>query len=289
MAGSHGRTGCRGPKNPARDAADYGGAVITRDKASLRLFSETHRAADVTAVLGLEPTRSAERGDPKGRARRDASGALVPHLVHRTSLWQLDAPEMPEMLQKVEGAEEPGGHAFEAVERLVELLRGRATQLAQLRENYEMDIVYGGFSDSWQGGFVVPAPLLVELGELGCDLLGSVSLLEPDGHFGPGDGALEQVVLPVKPGREAAFELAFAEARHLVEQADGFRRLSLSRGVEEPGTYLLLIEWDDVDSHERGFRGSTDYQRWSALLHPFYEPMPVVRHYAEVVSVDGIR
>jgi heme-degrading monooxygenase HmoA len=265
----------------ALDAADYGGAVITRDKASLRLFSETHRAEDVTAVLGPEPTKTAERGDRKASARRDASGALITPLLHRTSLWQLDAPDVPE------GVEEASGHAFESVERLVELVRDRAGQLAKLREHYDIDIVYGAFSDSWQGGFVIPAPLLVDLGALGADLLGSVYLEEPDGHFGPGDGALEQVVLPVKTGMEGAFELAFAEARHLVERAVGFRRMSLSRGVEEPSTYLLLIEWDDVDDHERGFRGSADYQQWSALLHPFYEPMPVVRHFTEVVSVEG--
>ncbi|MEL4317709.1 antibiotic biosynthesis monooxygenase [Leifsonia sp. YIM 134122] len=93
---------------------------------------------------------------------------------------------------------------------------------------------------------------------------------------------LEHVVLPVIPGREAEFEEAFAEARPIIERMPGFQRLSLSRGVESPASYLLLVHWDSVEAHEVGFRGSAGYRRWAELLHPFYDPFPVVEHFAEV-------
>ncbi|KQP01660.1 antibiotic biosynthesis monooxygenase family protein [Leifsonia sp. Leaf264] len=93
---------------------------------------------------------------------------------------------------------------------------------------------------------------------------------------------LEHVVLPVTPGREREFEEAFAEARTIIELMPGFQRLSLSRGIESPSSYLLLVHWDSVEAHEVGFRGSPEYRRWASLLHPFYDPFPVVEHFAEV-------
>lgn len=92
----------------------------------------------------------------------------------------------------------------------------------------------------------------------------------------------EHALLPVKPGLEADFEKAFDVARHIIAAADGFRSLTLSRGIESPGTYLLLVEWDSVDAHEQGFRGSAAFDEWRGLLHHFYEPRPVVEHFAPV-------
>lgn len=95
---------------------------------------------------------------------------------------------------------------------------------------------------------------------------------------------IEHAILPVKSGREAEFEMAFAEAKSIIAAMPGFRGLTLSRGVEHPETYLLLVRWDTVADHEIGFRGSPEYQQWRALLHEFYEPFPVVEHFDEIES-----
>jgi heme-degrading monooxygenase HmoA len=94
----------------------------------------------------------------------------------------------------------------------------------------------------------------------------------------------EHAVLPVIPGQEQAFEAALQEALPLIAGSPGFRRISVSRGVESPSSYLLLVEWDSLEAHTEGFRGSPEYQRWRDLLHHFYDPFPVVEHFAEVVS-----
>ncbi|WP_425956258.1 antibiotic biosynthesis monooxygenase family protein [Xylanimonas sp. McL0601] len=94
----------------------------------------------------------------------------------------------------------------------------------------------------------------------------------------------EHALLPVRPGQEAAFEAAFAQARPLVAATPGFGGLSLSRSVESPSTYLLLVEWESVEAHQVGFRGSERYPRWRELLHHFYEPFPVVEHFVEVLA-----
>ena len=85
------------------------------------------------------------------------------------------------------------------------------------------------------------------------------------------------------PGLEAEFESAFAQARPLISVRPGFISLSLSRSVESPNLYLLLVEWDSIEAHTEGFRGSEEYGQWRALLHHFYDPFPVVEHYHQVM------
>ncbi|HET8594324.1 MAG TPA: antibiotic biosynthesis monooxygenase, partial [Intrasporangium sp.] len=63
----------------------------------------------------------------------------------------------------------------------------------------------------------------------------------------------------------------------------GFRRLDLSRCLERPSTYLLLVEWDTLEDHTEGFRGSPEYQEWRRLLHHFYDPFPAVEHFEHVL------
>ncbi|GAA2454977.1 antibiotic biosynthesis monooxygenase family protein [Agromyces soli] len=94
---------------------------------------------------------------------------------------------------------------------------------------------------------------------------------------------LEHAILPVVPGREAAFEAAFAEAKAIIAAMPGFLELELSRSIETPNEYLLLVRWESVEAHDPGFRGSAQYGRWRELLHGFYEPFPVVEHFAGVL------
>ena len=95
---------------------------------------------------------------------------------------------------------------------------------------------------------------------------------------------LERAELPVIPGQEAAFEQAFAEARLIIAASPGCRSVGLSRCLERPSAYLLLVEWDSLEAHTDDFRGSEAYGRWRALLHHFYDPFPVVEHFAAVLS-----
>jgi heme-degrading monooxygenase HmoA len=95
---------------------------------------------------------------------------------------------------------------------------------------------------------------------------------------------IEQVVLAVRPGRHTDFEAAFAQATPLIAGMPGFRGLTLSRCVEDDGSYLLLVEWDRLEDHTVGFRESAEYQEWRRLLHHFYDPAPRVLHFEPVAE-----
>jgi heme-degrading monooxygenase HmoA len=92
----------------------------------------------------------------------------------------------------------------------------------------------------------------------------------------------EHAVLPVIPGREDDFERAFAEASAIITSMPGCRSVSLSRSIESPSSYLLLVEWEKLEDHTIGFRKSTRYEEWRTLLHHFYDPFPRVEHYQTV-------
>jgi heme-degrading monooxygenase HmoA len=98
---------------------------------------------------------------------------------------------------------------------------------------------------------------------------------------------LEHAPLDVKPGQEAAFEAAFAEAKKIISSRPGFLSLRLERCVERRNRYLLLVEWKTLEDHTVGFRQSAEYQKWRALLHHFYDPFPTVEHYEGVTAIDG--
>ena len=93
---------------------------------------------------------------------------------------------------------------------------------------------------------------------------------------------LELAVLNVIRGREAEFEVAFAEARQLISAMPGFLSLELGKHTHVPNRYVLLVKWRSVEDHSEGFRKSTEYAEWSRLLHHFYEPFPTVEYYRDV-------
>jgi heme-degrading monooxygenase HmoA len=93
----------------------------------------------------------------------------------------------------------------------------------------------------------------------------------------------EAAVLDVRPGGSDRFERAFRRAVTMISAAPGFVDLQLQRCLEDPNRYLLLVRWRRLEDHTEGFRRSAGYERWSELLHPFYDPFPTVEHYEPVV------
>ena len=94
----------------------------------------------------------------------------------------------------------------------------------------------------------------------------------------------EHALLPVISGQEEDFEAAFDRARLIIASMPGFVSLSLSRSIETPNTYLLLVQWDSLEDHTIGFRGSQPSPQGRQLLHRCYKPFPLVELFALVNS-----
>lgn len=95
---------------------------------------------------------------------------------------------------------------------------------------------------------------------------------------------LEVAVLNVRAGMTAAFEAAFDQAQSIISGMPGYISHQLQRCIEVPNRYVLLVNWQTLEAHTVGFRGSPEYQNWKRLLHHFYDPFPTVEHYESVSS-----
>lgn len=94
----------------------------------------------------------------------------------------------------------------------------------------------------------------------------------------------EHALLDVIPGREQEFVESMERAKAIVAASPGFVSLRVERCVERPSCFLLLVEWELLEDHTEGFRGSAGYQDWRAALHHFYDPFPVVEHFEPIVT-----
>ncbi len=95
---------------------------------------------------------------------------------------------------------------------------------------------------------------------------------------------LEVATLNVRSGEGRAFERAFTQAQSIIASMPGYISHQLHLCIEAQDKYLLLVQWRSVEDHTVGFRQSPQYQEWRRRLHHFYEPFPVVEHYAAVLS-----
>lgn len=98
---------------------------------------------------------------------------------------------------------------------------------------------------------------------------------------------LEVAILDIRPGQNEAFEQAFAEAQKIISSMKGYIKHELQKCLEQESRYLLLVQWECLEDHTVGFRGSSQYNQWSKMLHHFYDPFPIVEHY-ETVSLSKI-
>jgi heme-degrading monooxygenase HmoA len=94
---------------------------------------------------------------------------------------------------------------------------------------------------------------------------------------------LEVAILDIKSGLNKEFEAAFQIAAKIICTMTGYISHELQHCVENEQRYILLVRWQTLEDHTIGFRQSTQYQEWRALLHHFYDPFPVVEHY-EIVA-----
>lgn len=93
---------------------------------------------------------------------------------------------------------------------------------------------------------------------------------------------LEVALIDVLPGHEDAFAAAYAQGQPILAGATGCRSVRMTRGIESPTRFVLLVEWDSVEAHEENFRATERFEQWRALIGPHFAGPPVVEHFLDV-------
>jgi len=93
---------------------------------------------------------------------------------------------------------------------------------------------------------------------------------------------LEVALIDVQPGREDDFVAAYTQARPVVATTPGCQSVRMTRGIESPARFVLLVEWDSVAAHQDNFRASERFSQWRGLIGPYFAAPPVVEHFSDV-------
>jgi heme-degrading monooxygenase HmoA len=96
-----------------------------------------------------------------------------------------------------------------------------------------------------------------------------------------GDGGMvtEIAVLNIRKNESDLFETAFNKAQSIISSMKGYIDHELLKCIEAEDKYLLIVRWQTLEDHIKGFRNNEKYNEWKNLLHHFYEPFPTVEHY----------
>lgn len=98
------------------------------------------------------------------------------------------------------------------------------------------------------------------------------------------DTITEYADFVVRAEDQPAFLAAVGEAVALFRQAEGCRAMRLTRLVERPDTFRLVVRWRDLEAHTQGFQKSEGFQKWRALVGGYFAATPVVEHAETVVA-----
>ncbi|MER5702979.1 antibiotic biosynthesis monooxygenase family protein [Micromonospora sp. NPDC002296] len=93
---------------------------------------------------------------------------------------------------------------------------------------------------------------------------------------------LEVALIDVVPGHEDRFAAAYAQGHEILATTPGCRSVRMTRGIESPSRFVLLVEWDSVEAHEANFRGTERFTRWRELIGPHFAGPPLVEHFVDV-------
>ena len=97
---------------------------------------------------------------------------------------------------------------------------------------------------------------------------------------------IEHALLQVKPGQADHFSKAMRQARPLIAAQPGFQSIEVRGSFEDPNQFILIVGWDNIESHGEGFRKSPEYSQWRDLLHDFYDPMPTINYFGPSLFDD---
>lgn len=93
---------------------------------------------------------------------------------------------------------------------------------------------------------------------------------------------LEVALIDIISGQEEAFTAAYAKARPVLAGTPGCLSVRMTRGVESPGRFVLLVEWESVEAHLHNFRDSDRFTTWRGHIGPYFANPPLVEHFTDV-------
>src|SRR5687768_5350077 len=98
---------------------------------------------------------------------------------------------------------------------------------------------------------------------------------------------VEYIRYEVPAAQRDAFLAAYRSAEQQLAASVNCVRYEVSEGIEEPSNFVVRIEWDSLEGHERGFRGGAHFAAFLAKVKPFFGQIREMKHYRVAFRGDG--
>ncbi len=90
---------------------------------------------------------------------------------------------------------------------------------------------------------------------------------------------IEYIRYTIPSVRAEDFESAYQRAGQVLDADPHCMSWEVARGAEEPEHFVVRIEWDSIEGHERGFRASPQFGEFFAAVKPFFDQIQEMKHY----------
>jgi heme-degrading monooxygenase HmoA len=90
---------------------------------------------------------------------------------------------------------------------------------------------------------------------------------------------IEYIRYQVPAAQHDAFIAAYRSAGEELDASEHCAGWEFSQGVEEPDNFMVRIQWDSVEGHEKGFRGSPPFGAFFGKVKPFFGNIREMKHY----------
>lgn len=92
---------------------------------------------------------------------------------------------------------------------------------------------------------------------------------------------LEVAQFDISPGSETAFEDGYRSVVGVLRESPGLLTVRITRGVESPNRFVLLVEWESLAAHQ-AFRDSDRFATWRGGIGPHFAQPPQVEHFLDL-------
>jgi quinol monooxygenase YgiN len=90
---------------------------------------------------------------------------------------------------------------------------------------------------------------------------------------------VEYIRYKVEQEQREGFVQSYANASKQLDESEHCLGYELTECEEEPGQFMLRIEWTSTEEHLNGFRKSNIFPAFFAHIKPYFSNIQEMRHY----------
>lgn len=95
----------------------------------------------------------------------------------------------------------------------------------------------------------------------------------------PSNGVVEIVRYNLPKEKAEDFPTIYREISKYLAASPHCQSYRVLHGVEDANRFIIVIEWDSVEGHEKGFTDSADFPKFITPLRPYLQYIEEMKHY----------